>query len=185
MIERVGRVCLHPVAIRCHRYVSVDFLAAICVDENGWVSVAFMYRIKRDTEADLLVRYPGGLMLDARILGAPHAISPADMLMARRGHRPLSVDRPRFPGDDYHNRAGLSQLLGLGAFCEVANAATSPFWRSDTTNRGNDPDGCPRRGPGRRGDPGHSGSVGSGTSRWVAARIPGRLVRARSAHRCL
>ncbi|WDZ83566.1 NAD(P)/FAD-dependent oxidoreductase [Micromonospora cathayae] len=67
-------------------------------------------------------------MFDVIVVGARCAGSPVAMLLARRGHRVLMVDRSSFPSDTvsthYIHQAGLSRLQDWGLLDEVIAAGT-------------------------------------------------------------
>ena len=67
-------------------------------------------------------------MYDVIVVGARCAGSPVAMLLARRGHRVLVVDRATFPSDTvsthYVHQAGLSRLRDWGLLDKVVDAGT-------------------------------------------------------------
>ncbi|MEU5695099.1 NAD(P)/FAD-dependent oxidoreductase [Actinosynnema sp. NPDC020468] len=67
-------------------------------------------------------------MYDVIVVGARAAGSPVAMLLARRGHRVLVVDRATFPSDTvsthYVHQAGLSRLQDWGLLDKVVDAGT-------------------------------------------------------------
>ena len=72
-------------------------------------------------------------MYDAIVVGARCAGSPTALLLARRGHRVLLVDRAAFPSDTlsthYIHQPGIARLERWGLLDEVVAAGTPPIPR--------------------------------------------------------
>jgi 2-polyprenyl-6-methoxyphenol hydroxylase-like FAD-dependent oxidoreductase len=72
-------------------------------------------------------------MYDAIVVGARCAGSPTAMLLARRGHRVLLVDRARFPSDalstHYIHQPGVARLRRWGLLEAVAATNCPPARR--------------------------------------------------------
>ena len=79
-------------------------------------------------------------MFDVIVVGARCAGSPVAMLLARRGHRVLMVDRSSFPSDavstHYIHQAGLSRLQAWGLLDEVIDAKTPAIRKMNYANHG-------------------------------------------------
>ncbi|SCL14843.1 Dehydrogenase (flavoprotein) [Micromonospora nigra] len=100
-------------------------------------------------------------MHDVIVVGARCAGSPVAMLLARRGHRVLMVDRSSFPSDaistHYLHQTGLSRLKAWGLLDAVIDAKTPPIRKMHYLNNGIELNGfadpidgidavyCPRR----------------------------------------
>ncbi|KAA9151253.1 NAD(P)/FAD-dependent oxidoreductase [Amycolatopsis acidicola] len=100
-------------------------------------------------------------MYDVIVVGARCAGSPLAMLLARRGHRVLVLDRASFPSDTvsthYLHQAGLSRLKDWGLLDRVIATGTTPITELNFTYTGIDIRGfadpidgletvyCPRR----------------------------------------
>ncbi|MFE0425529.1 NAD(P)/FAD-dependent oxidoreductase [Streptomyces sp. NPDC058953] len=100
-------------------------------------------------------------MYDVIVVGARCAGSPVAMLLARRGHRVLVVDRSSFPSDavstHYIHQAGLMKLREWGLLGEIVDAGTPALREMHFSYRGVRLDGfaepvggidavyCPRR----------------------------------------
>ncbi|MEU5159941.1 NAD(P)/FAD-dependent oxidoreductase [Streptomyces sp. NPDC020875] len=79
-------------------------------------------------------------MYDVIVVGARCAGSPVAMLLARRGHRVLVVDRATFPSDavstHYLHQAGLRKLKEWGLLDEIIDAGTPPQRKMHFAYRG-------------------------------------------------
>lgn len=79
-------------------------------------------------------------MYDVIVVGARCAGSPVAMLLARRGHRVLVVDRATFPSDTvsthYVHQAGLSRLRDWGLLGKVVDAGTPAIRHLDFSYTG-------------------------------------------------
>src|SRR3954453_15011513 len=76
-------------------------------------------------------RTNGLQMYDAIVVGARCAGSPTAMLLARRGHRVLLVDRAEFPSDTlsthYIHQPGIASLDRWGLRARVAASGSPPI----------------------------------------------------------
>ncbi len=96
-------------------------------------------------------------MFDAIVVGARCAGSPLAMLLARKGHKVLVVDRATFPSDTisthYITPDGTARLASWGLFERVVATGVEPYHGMARTMQGmsipadpNDPPGiAPRR----------------------------------------
>ncbi|MDG4819256.1 NAD(P)/FAD-dependent oxidoreductase [Micromonospora carbonacea] len=79
-------------------------------------------------------------MFDVIVVGARCAGSPVAMLLARRGHRVLMVDRSSFPSDavstHYIHQSGLARLQAWGLLDEVIDAKTPAIRKMNYANHG-------------------------------------------------